>query len=166
MMSIRSDQDKPVTNPMRLAVLFSSGLGVGYLPWASGTFGTLWGLLLYYLGRSLHWQLFAVGTLLLIFLSLYLSHYAEKALGSHDSSIIVIDEIVGYLVAVVGISFSFPHAVGAFVLFRVFDIWKPFPIRAIDRQWPGAWGVIMDDVLAGIFANLCLHLILYAWGKI
>jgi phosphatidylglycerophosphatase A len=135
-------------------------LGVGYIPWGSGTFGTLWGFLLYYLGRNLSLPFLILGTVLFLIFSLLVSHYAEKSLDSHDSSIIVIDEVVGYLVAVVGIPFTFYHAAGAFLLFRLFDIWKPYPICLIDKKGKGAIGVVMDDVLAGVFANLILRVIL------
>ncbi len=73
----------------------------------------------------------------------------------------MIDEVVGYLVAVLGVPFSFRNTIIAFILFRLFDIWKPPPIRLIDQKGRGAWGVVMDDVVAGVFANLVLRGILY-----
>lgn len=148
----------------RFAFWMSTGLGVGYIPFAPGTFGTLWGVLLFYLSRNLPWQLTAGAILLFILLSVYCAKQAEEIFGGHDSSRIVIDEIAGYLTAVIAIPFSLKTMVLAFLLFRLFDIVKPYPIRLIDRRWGGGWGVVMDDILAGVFSNLCLRLIMWVWG--
>ncbi|MFO1462942.1 MAG: phosphatidylglycerophosphatase A [bacterium] len=148
----------------RFSLWMSTGLGIGYLPFAPGTFGTLWGVLLFYLTRSLPWPLTAVGTALFVFLAVYWAQQAEAELGTHDSSSIVIDEVVGYLVGVVAIPFGIKTLILSFVLFRLFDIAKPYPIRYIDRHWGGGWGVVMDDVMAGVFANLSLRLIMWIWG--
>lgn len=148
----------------RLAIWLSSGLGLGLLPGAPGTYGTLWGVLLFYLGRNLPWPYFAAGTAIFILFAVFISQAAERETGGHDSSSIVIDEVAGYLVAVVLVPFSFKTLLLAFLLFRVFDIAKPWPIRYIDKKWGGGWGVVMDDVLAGVFANLSLQLIMLIWG--
>lgn len=147
----------------RFAVLLSSGLGIGYLPGAPGTFGTLWGVLFYYLARFIPLPWFVLGTIFFIFLAVGVAHLAEKHLGGHDSSIIVIDEVVGYLVTVCGLSFSWPVALAGFLLFRFFDIVKPFPVRWADRRIPGGFGVVLDDILAGIYANISLHLGIFIW---
>ena len=148
----------------RFAVWMSTGLGIGYIPVASGTFGTLWGVLLFYLIRAWPWQLSAGATLLFILFSVFCAQHAEEAFEGHDSSRIVIDEVAGYLVTVIAVPFSPKTMVLAFLLFRLFDIVKPYPIRLIDRRWGGGWGVVMDDVLAGVFANLCLQVIMRVWG--
>ena len=147
----------------RISLFLSSGLGIGYIPKASGTFGTLWGFLLYYLCRGFDPWVLWVGTPIFVLLSFVFIHFAEKQLGSHDSSIIVLDEIAGYLVAVLGISFNFWTAALGFGLFRLFDIWKPFPIGQIDRKWKGVWGVLCDDLVAGIYANLTVRIFLIIW---
>jgi len=147
----------------RIAVFLSSGLGLGFLPKAPGTFGTLWGVLLFYLGRHLSWQIFAAATVVAILLAILISHFAEKSLGTHDSSHIVVDEIVGYLVTVVGFSFDWKVAIWAFFVFRFFDIAKPFPVRWMDQKIPGGAGVVLDDVGAGIYANLTLRLGFFLW---
>ncbi len=145
----------------RLSVILSSGLGIGYIPRISGTVGTLWGVLLYYLGRNLALKWMILGIVLFVFFAVWVSHRAEKYLGSHDSSLIVIDEVAGYLVAVAGFSFNLWVAVLGFVLFRIFDIAKPPPLRQIDTHWPGGWGVVLDDVMAGIYSQICLRIIFY-----
>jgi phosphatidylglycerophosphatase A len=149
----------------RIAVLISSGLGIGYLPVAPGTFGTLWGVLLYYLARHfpLHW--FFLATVLFFLLAVAVAQGAEKKLGAHDSSVIVIDEVAGYLVAVAGLAFSWPVALAGFLLFRLFDIVKPFPVRWADRRIPGGLGVVLDDILAGIYANIFLRVGIFIWQQ-
>jgi phosphatidylglycerophosphatase A len=148
----------------RLALWLSAGLGLGFIPGSPGTYGTLWGVLLFYLGRNLHWPLFAIGVALFTLFAVFISQAAEREIGSHDSSNIVIDEVAGYLVAVILVPFSLKTVLLSFILFRFFDIAKPWPIRYIDKKWGGGWGVVMDDVLAGVFANLSLQLIMLLWG--
>lgn len=147
----------------KIAVAVSSGLGIGFIPWASGTFGTLWGVLLFYLLGGLSWQVFFLITLGAILIAVFLAHQAEIALGQKDSSVIVSDEIVGYLVTVIGIPFGPVTAIAAFILFRLFDIFKPFPIRRLEKRLPGGWGVVLDDVMAGVYAQIVLRLFLYFW---
>jgi phosphatidylglycerophosphatase A len=147
----------------RLAVLLSSGLGVGYMPLAPGTFGTLWGVLLYYLARSFPLAWFFAGAVLFFLFAVLVAHAAEKKLGGHDSSMIVIDEVAGYLTTVLGLAFSWPVAVAGFLLFRFFDIVKPFPVRWADRRIPGGLGVVLDDILAGVYANIVLRLGIFLW---
>ncbi len=85
------------------------------------------------------------------------SHHAEKQLGK-DSGHIVIDEFSGYLISVLFIPRSLGYLFAAFILFRIFDILKPPPIRKIEESVPGGAGIMADDVLAGIYANICLQL--------
>ncbi len=132
---------------------------LGYSPVAPGTAGSAFACLLYILldpgtvALSIAIPLvFAAGVLA--------SERAEKVLKEKDSSHIVVDEVAGYLVSVFLIPFSTTNAVAAFFLFRFFDITKPVPIRLLDRGVPGGLGVMIDDILAGIYANLALRLIL------
>jgi phosphatidylglycerophosphatase A len=149
----------------RLAVILSSGLGLGYIPVAPGTFGTLWGVLLFYLARRLPFPWFLSGTVLFFLFAVWVAHGAEKKLGGHDSQIIVIDEVAGYLVTVLGLSFSWPIAIAGFLLFRCFDIVKPFPVRWADRRVSGGLGVVLDDILAGVYANILLRLAIFIWMR-
>ncbi len=136
-------------------VLFLTGLGSGLSPWAPGTMGTVVGVLLYLVFFSSlpsFWYLLL--TALLFYLGALASNHGEEIWGEEDSPSIVIDEVVGFLIAMVGISPSFWSVVLGFLLFRFWDIWKPF-------QWieelPGGWGVMADDALAGIVTCIMLH---------
>lgn len=147
----------------RIVLLLSSGLGLGYLPKAPGTFGTLWGVGLFYFLREQSFEVFFLIVFCLAILAVYLSHLSNRYLGVHDSPKIVIDEVVGYLVAVLGFSYDLKIAVVAFVAFRAFDIIKPYPIKQIDQKCSSGLGVVLDDVVAGLFANVVMRAIFYFW---
>jgi phosphatidylglycerophosphatase A len=144
------------------SILFlSSGTYLGYMPIASGTFGTLWGLPLFYWlsGRLLGTQfLFIMGFILL---AVFLAGQSEKFWRRKDPSQVVIDEIVGYMTAMFGLTFSWKMALAGFFLFRAMDIFKPYPIRKIDQHMPGGWGIVLDDVLAGIYCQVILRVLVY-----
>jgi phosphatidylglycerophosphatase A len=99
--------------------------------------------------------------LLLFSLGTWTSDEAERSLGK-DSGHIVIDEFCGYLVAVLFVPKTIGYLFAAFVLFRLFDIFKPPPIRNIERAVKGGAGIMLDDVMAGIFANICIQVWIYA----
>ncbi len=144
-----------------LILFLSSGTYLGYIPLASGTFGTLWGLPIFYWlsARTIWFQIvFTVGSILLAVL---LAGQAEKIWNKKDPSQVVIDEIVGYMAAMVCLPFSWETAWVGFFIFRAMDIIKPYPIRKIDRNWPGGWGIVLDDVLAGIYTQLVLRFWIY-----
>jgi phosphatidylglycerophosphatase A len=144
------------------SILFlSSGTYLGYMPLASGTFGNLWGLPLFYWlsGQGIWVQIFVtVGAILS---AVFLAGQAEKIWGKKDPSRVVIDEIVGYLTAVLGLTFSWKIALVGFLLFRAMDILKPYPIRKIDQHMPGGWGIVLDDVLAGIYCQIIIRVLVY-----
>ena len=143
-------------------ILFlSSGIYLGYLPIASGTFGSLWGLPIFYWlsGLGVKIQILVItGSILL---GVFLAGRAEKFWGKKDPSQIVIDEIVGFMTAIFGVAFSWSMALVGFFLFRAMDILKPFPIRKIDQQLPGGWGIVLDDVVAGIYCQIILRILVY-----
>jgi phosphatidylglycerophosphatase A len=142
----------------------ATGIGAGYLPWFPGTWGSLIGLALYWPLHNLPSWTFLATLLGLIFLSAWVSTIAEILFQQKDNQKIVIDEIVGMLVTLATIPFSLKAVIVGFILFRLFDIWKPYPIRLCQDRWPAGWGVVGDDVVAGIYANLILQFVTRIYG--
>ena len=143
-----------------LALFIASGAYVGAAPVAPGTFGTLVALPLWWLFGQLPGGLSLVLLLLLILVAFWSAGEAEKILHQADSGVIVIDEIVGFLLTTVLIPFSWPHFIAAFLLFRFFDILKPFPVNWCDENLHGGIGVVVDDLVAGVMAHIVLRLLL------
>jgi len=132
---------------------------LGYSPVAPGTVGSVLSCLIYILFRP-DVLLLSIIIPIGFIAGVLVSDRTERLLNEKDSSHIVVDELVGYLVSVFLIPFSIPNAVLAFLLFRAFDIVKPTPIRQLERRIPGGLGIMIDDILAGVYANLVLRLIL------
>jgi len=141
--------------------LIATGLGSGYSPFAPGTAGTLVAIPLYLALSSLSWPLYLVSVSLLTLLAVHASGEAEKIFGRKDSPRIVIDEIVGFLWSLFLVGPTAGRIAAAFFLFRIFDILKPPPARWCQDRLPGGWGVVMDDVAAGIWASAALQVALY-----
>ncbi|MEJ2034240.1 MAG: phosphatidylglycerophosphatase A [Deltaproteobacteria bacterium] len=128
----------------------ATGFYTGYLPKAPGTWGSLVALPLNLLLIQLAPSSYAGVLLALLALSILVAGSAEKIFDTKDPGFIVIDEIMGMLVALIGAPHNSLVWLLAFFLFRLFDIWKPFPIRWIDHQVQGGVGIVLDDVLAGL----------------
>jgi phosphatidylglycerophosphatase A len=139
-----------------LVRVLASGLGTGFSPLAPGTAGSLLAALLYWLIAIRSWWLYLSVLVVGMFLGVYVSGQAELLWG-HDAGRIVIDEVVGMWVTMAFLPRSFLLLASGFFLFRGLDIWKPFPIRRSQR-FPGGWGVMTDDLIAGVYANLLLQL--------
>lgn len=159
-----SQSSSQPSGPFRFFVLaLSSNGGLGYAPFASGTVGTLAGIPCFYLLSQLPWPLALLTLIALLLLSFWASDIAGKIYGVADDGRIVIDELVGYLVAVAFIPFSWQTALLGFFWFRVFDISKPPPCSWFDKKMKNGIGVVMDDVVAGVYAaiavRICLHLL-------
>jgi phosphatidylglycerophosphatase A len=144
------------------AVLFiATGFYIGRIPFAPGTFGSLVGLpLCFILAQIKLTQAVALAVLFILFAA-RIADSAEKLLAKSDPACIVIDEVAGMAAALIGLPFNLTTAVLGFIFFRILDILKPFPIRILDERIPGGLGVVLDDVAAGIFANLLLRVIFY-----
>jgi len=138
-------------------VSLATGFYTGNIPWAPGTFGTLPGLLLCFFLARLPLPASLLLIVVLIGLAVWIAGEAEKILGKKDPGAIVIDEIAGMAVTLAAIPFTLQTAVAGFLLFRFFDIIKPPPIRTIDKNVHGGVGIVMDDVIAGVFGNLVLR---------
>lgn len=132
---------------------------IGYSPYAPGTAGSLAGFLLLILFNPGDGMILLISGPLFL-LGLLASHDTEKILGK-DSGHIVIDELYGYLVSVLFIPKTMGYLIAALLLFRFFDILKPYPIRKIEESFSGGLGIMLDDLLAGFFANICLQLWIY-----
>jgi phosphatidylglycerophosphatase A len=137
----------------------ATGFGSGFAPLAPGTAGTLIGIPLYWVLAVMPWPLWLITLLAFTALAWYLSDQAERLFGQKDAQCIVIDEIAGLQWTLFLIAPTVPHVVLGFVLFRFFDIAKPFPARLFQDRLPGGYGVVGDDLAAGIWGNLVLQLL-------
>ena len=145
-------------------VLFLAfGFGSGLAKKAPGTFGTLAAIPLYVLLVQADLLIYSLLTISLTVVGIWICGIAAEKLGEHDFGGIVWDEVAGFLITMWLVSFSWQAVLCGFVLFRLFDILKPWPIRTIDRQVHGGLGIMLDDVLAGLFAGLLLRLA-FEWG--
>jgi phosphatidylglycerophosphatase A len=144
----------------KLALCLSVWFGAGFFPGAPGTFGSFAALPLVILLNT--WGNPFAGFFLLVFipLAIWSSHTSARLLGEDDPQVIVIDEAAGLLLAVYLFPTSWTVVILGFLLFRIFDIVKPFPIRRIEKKFPGGWGIVLDDLMAGIYGNLCLRVIM------
>jgi len=143
----------------KLILLIASGLGLGYAPLIPGTFGTLLGVLIYYFLRKLQWWLVIPITILIFLIAVWSSHQAEKIMFTRDPQVVTIDEVAGYLVTMLSFPNNWNWLLAGFVLFRVFDIIKPWPASYFDNVSRRGFAVVMDDIVAGIYANICLQIV-------
>ena len=153
---------------MKLSRIIASGLGTGYVPVAPGTAGSALGILLFY-GLNYVWKIYHLNPELILLLNflvivfvLLVGVYSVKKVHRfwpHDASQIVIDEIVGVWIAAYAMPLEAQYYLYAFILFRFFDIVKPFFIRRLDKAG-NDWSVMLDDVLAGLYSLVVLQVLL------
>ena len=147
------------------AVFFvATGFLIGTVPFAPGTFGSLIGLPVCFLLSRLNLLESVICILVFILFAIGIASAAEKIIKQKDPGQIVIDEIAGLMVTLAGLPFNLKTALAGFVIFRVFDILKPFPIRMLERRVGGGSGIVLDDVIAGVYGNLVIRLGIYAIG--
>jgi phosphatidylglycerophosphatase A len=137
---------------------FALGFGSGLAPWAPGTFGTLAAVPLWWLLAGFPLPVYLAVTALVIVFGVWCCGAAADALGVHDHPGIVWDEFAGLLVTMIALPREWGWIVAGFLLFRFFDILKPWPIRWLDTRVPGGLGIMLDDLLAGVFALVLLQL--------
>jgi phosphatidylglycerophosphatase A len=140
-------------------LLLATGFGVGYSPVAPGTLGTLVAILIYYFLSEISPPLYEITLIGFFFLSVWVSENAERFFRKKDDQRIVIDEIIGFLTTMLWVPKTIRFVIIGFFLFRFFDILKPFPIRRLEKGFKGGFGVVLDDVVAGVYANIVLRLI-------
>ena len=143
----------------RFFLLLATGLGVGYSPIAPGTLGTLLAIPVYYFLSNIASPIYEITLIGFFFLSVWVSENAEIFFGKKDDSRIVIDEMMGFLITVLWVPKTILFVTLGFFLFRFFDILKPFPIRRLEKRLKGGFGVVLDDVMAGVYANIILQII-------
>jgi phosphatidylglycerophosphatase A len=135
----------------RLATVF----GLGKVPVAPGTVATLIaGVPCFLAAGRFCWQMQLAFSTVIFGIGWHVSGRTQRELGRIDPAEVVIDELCGYLVAMTGHAVSFVSILSGFLLFRLFDIWKPWPIRSVEEKLAGGAGIMLDDVLAGVYANV------------
>jgi phosphatidylglycerophosphatase A len=143
----------------RFILLLATGFGVGNSPVAPGTMGTFLSIPIYLFLSQIPSPLYELTLLTFFFLSSWISEQAQKYWGKKDDQRIVIDEMMGFLITMLWVPRTTLFIIMGFFLFRFFDIFKPFPIRRLEAKCSGGFGVVLDDVIAGVYANISLHLI-------
>jgi phosphatidylglycerophosphatase A len=141
-------------NPIHLLAF---GFGSGLAPKAPGTAGTAVAVMIYLLLPNMAWPIYLVFLTVAFVLGIWLCGKTAHDLGVHDHGGIVWDEFVGYWITLFMVPSGWVWVVLGFVLFRLFDILKPWPIGWVDRQVEGGLGIMLDDVIAGIMAALCIQ---------
>jgi phosphatidylglycerophosphatase A len=152
----RSEIERKVWTDPRYFIGY--GLGTGLLPKMPGTWGTLLAIPVYLVMARFNWEAYLIILLLITIYAVSVSDSLSKEIGLHDDPGMNVDEIVGYLVTMLIAPNTWAAIILGFVYFRVFDIWKPWPIRWVDDKVKGGFGMILDDLLAGIAAMLLLNL--------
>ena len=136
--------------------------GVGYLPMAPGTWATVVGVAIAYcLGNNL--PAYTILLLVLLALGIMTSGMVEKLVSQKDPGFVVIDEVVGVMIALWGLPLIWSVMICGFFLFRAFDMFKIYPINKLEAQ-PGGWGIMLDDCMAGVYTNIILRIALRCAG--
>lgn len=144
----------------KLITFLATGFYSGLSPFAPGTAGTLVGVFICLLCLPMPWILRLLFVLALLALSFYVAGEAENIYQKKDDQRIVVDEIIGLQITMLPVAINGLNLCAGFVLFRIFDILKPFPLKNL-QELPGGWGVVADDVGAGIYAGAVLWLLGY-----
>jgi phosphatidylglycerophosphatase A len=145
-----------------LAKVIATAFGSGYSPWAPGTAGSLVGLALFVPLASRAWPVQLAAALAVTLVGVIASSRVATLVGKKDPGLVVVDEVAGQWITLIGLPLTPLVALFGFLLFRAMDIVKPWPARDLERL-PGGWGIMFDDVAAGIFAHLLLRLGLAIW---
>ncbi len=146
------------------ALALATVFGLGYAPVASGTVGTLGAIVIYLALYGLGWPLYSAAFVILLALSFFVSQQVADSLGEEDPGIVVIDEVMGYLATMFMLPLGAGYVIAGFFLFRLLDITKPWPASYFDKKVQNGFGIVLDDVVAGIYACMALQLYRHFWG--
>ena len=169
MNSIEKDNVSPDRSTLKKVALttpsglLAFGFGSGLSPFAPGTMGTLVAIPFIFALKSLGTPGFWIVLLLLFLLGIWLCDQVSRKLGVHDHGGIVWDEMVGYWLSMAFVPLQWQWLLAAFLLFRFFDIVKPWPIRQLDRKVSGGFGIMIDDIVAALFTIIILAVLQYLW---
>ena len=156
---------KTMTLTEKFIVFCGVGFGSGLLPKAPGTFGSAFALLFIPLFMLLGFFASSIVILIMSLIGIYICGKTADIMGVHDDGRIVWDEFAGQSITFLPLIYlgimNWTWLLIGFALFRLFDVWKPWPIRVIDRQIDGGFGIMLDDVIAGVWAALCIIIYLY-----
>jgi phosphatidylglycerophosphatase A len=140
------------------------GFGSGLSPFMPGTIGTIVAIPIFILLNKLSLPLYSIILTLLILLGFWICGFTERKLNINDPAIVVWDEIVGYLLTMITIPATWLMIILGFILFRIFDIWKPWPISWANKNLHGGFGIVIDDLMAGICAWFILKIVIIICG--
>lgn len=143
------------------AQFLAFGFGSGLAPKAPGTFGTLAAVPIYLLLSHLNLGLYTLAILVATALGIWVCDLASRELGVHDHGGIVWDEFVGYWITLWALPAEWVWIIAGFIVFRIFDIAKPWPVGYLDKKVDGGLGIMVDDIVAGIMACATLHIALW-----
>lgn len=143
----------------KVTVLLATWGGVGFIPLAPGTMGTAAAIPLFLLLSILPLPIYVALLLFIALVACWVAGQAEGVFDQCDSPVVVVDEVVGFLVTMTALPASLSYIIAGFVLFRLFDVLKPPPIRLVERKVKGGYGVVLDDVVAGVYACVVLHVL-------
>lgn len=144
----------------KFVIIAATWFGTGFAPVAPGTFGTLGAIPLYLMLSRLSLPLYLLTAAAFTLFACWVAGHGEEIWEEHDSSRIVIDEVAGFLVTMSAVPASWQGVLVGFLMFRIFDILKPQPARWFDRSLKNGYGVVLDDIMAGIYACAATHLAL------
>ena len=143
----------------RAVLLLATGFSVGRIPLAPGTYGSLLGIPLCLVLAEIGLDVMVAAAVAFVLFAVWIAGKAERLIRIKDAPCIVIDEMAGITVAMLGVPLTPLNLTAGFIAFRVLDIIKPFPARYMDAKVAGGWGIVMDDVVAGLYCNLLLRAI-------
>ncbi len=147
-----------------IVVFLATGCFTGFLPVMPGTWGTFASIPVVILAHKSGTALELISAVFFVVFAVWIAGKAEVLLAARDARPIVIDEMAGFVISLIWLPLSLLTVSLGFVLFRLFDIVKPPPVGSLEKRLPSGWGVVMDDVLAGVYANISLRIFLILAG--